>query len=140
SLDALGRDLRCAVRMLRRNPAFAGAVVLTLALGIGSNTAIFSVYDAALLKPLPYGDPERIVMIWEKQARNGSLGTVAPADFVDWRTQTSSFSEMAAISNANFILTGYGEPARLAGAAVSSSFFRLLGSRMRLGRDFLDEE
>jgi putative ABC transport system permease protein len=79
-------------------------------------------------------------MIWEKQARNGSLGTVAPANFVDWRAQTTSFSEMAAISNANFILTGHGEPVRLAGAAASSNFFRLLGSRMRLGRDFLDEE
>ena len=67
AIDAFGRDLRYAGRMLRRNPAFAGAVVLTLALGIGANTAIFSVYDAVLLKPLPYGDPERIVMIWEKQ-------------------------------------------------------------------------
>jgi len=141
TLDAFGRDLRYAVRMLRRNPAFASAVVLTLALGIGANTAIFSVYDAVLLKPLPYSDPERIVMLWEKQARNGNLGTVAPANFVDWRAQTSSFSEMAAInSNPNFILTGHGEPARLIGAAVSSNFFRLLGSRMRLGRDFLDEE
>src|ERR1051325_3091984 len=71
ALDAFGRDLRYAVRMLRRNPAFASAVVLTLALGIGANTAIFSVYDAVLLKPLPYADPERIVMIWEQQASEG---------------------------------------------------------------------
>jgi predicted permease len=148
AIDALVRDLRYAGRALRRNPAFAGAVVLTLALGIGANTAIFSVYDAVLLKPLPYGDPERIIMIWEKRhttapvalTGRGDLGTVAPANFVDWRAQTSSFSEMAAIEFPNFILTGYGEPARLTGAAVSSNFFRLLGSRMRLGRGFLDEE
>lgn len=139
TIDAFGRDLRYAGRMLRRNPAFAGAVVLTLALGIGANTAIFSVYDAVLLKPLPYGDPERVVMLWEKR-RGGEPGTVAPANFVDWRAQSSSFSEMAAITFPNFILTGQGEPARLAGSGVSSNFFRLLGSRMRLGRDFLDEE
>ena len=83
--------------MLRRNPAFAGAVVLTLALGIGANTAIFSVYDTVLLKPLPYGDPERIVMLWEKRG-GGDLDTVAPANFVDWRAQAGSFSEMAAIN------------------------------------------
>jgi putative ABC transport system permease protein len=139
TIDAFARDLRYAGRMLRRNPAFAGAVVLTLALGIGANTAIFSVYDAVLLKPLPYGDPERVVMIWEKQ-RTGDPGTVAPANFVDWRAQASSFSEMAAMNVPNFILTGHGEPARLAGAAVSSNFFRLLRIRMKLGRDFLDEE
>jgi putative ABC transport system permease protein len=79
-------------------------------------------------------------MMWEKQ-RGGDPGTVAPANFVDWRAQTSSFSEMAALNPfANFILIGYGEPARLAGTAVSSNFFRLLGIRMKLGRDFLDEE
>jgi putative ABC transport system permease protein len=141
TIDAFGRDLRYAVRMLRRNPAFTGAVVLTLALGIGANTAIFSVYDAVLLKPLPYADPERIVMLFEKKAPpDGSLQWAAPANFADWRAQTHSFSEMAALGVPNFILTGQGEPARLAGAAVSSSFFRLLGTRMELGRGFLDEE
>lgn len=140
AIDALGRDLRYAARMLRRNPAFAGAVVLTLALGIGANTAIFSVYDAVILKPLPYGDPERIVMLWEKQP-DGHLGSVAPANFVDWRAQASSFSEMAGLNPfSNFILTGHGEPARLAGTAVSSNFFRLLGIQMKMGRDFLAEE
>ena len=139
-IDAFGRDLRYACRMLRRNPAFAATVVLTLALGIGVNTAIFSVYDAVFLKPLPYADPGRIVTLWEKQ-RSEKLGTVATANFVDWRAQTNSFSEMAALQPfSNFILTSHGEPARLAGAAVSSNFFRLLGTRMKLGRDFLDEE
>jgi hypothetical protein len=138
AIDALGRDVRYAARALRRNPAFAGAIVVTLALGIGANTAIFSVYDAVLLKPLPYGDPERIVMLWEQQ--RWDLGTVAPANFVDWRAQSHSFSDMAAIAQPNFILTGYGEPARLAGAAVSASFFRVLGVDLKLGRSFLEEE
>src|SRR5262245_56734556 len=111
TIDAFGRDLRYAVRMLRRNPAFTGAVVLTLALGIGANAAIFSVYDAVLLKPLPYANPERLVMLWQKQAPpNGSLQSVAAANFVDWRAQTNSFSEMAALGISNFILTGHGEP------------------------------
>ncbi|MGC4056315.1 MAG: ABC transporter permease [Paludibaculum sp.] len=138
-LDELGRDLHFACRMLRKNPAFAGAVVLTLALGIGANTAIFSVYDAVLLKPLPYEDPERIVTLWEERS-DRSPSTVAPANFVDWRAQTSTFSEMAAIQGRNLILTGYGEPAQLTGSAVSSNFFRLLGRRMKMGRDFLEEE
>jgi putative ABC transport system permease protein len=138
AIDAFVRDLRYAARTLRRNPAFAGAIVLTLALGIGANTAIFSVYDAVLLKPLPYGDPERIVMLWEQQ--RWDLATVAPANFVDWRAQTHSFSDMAAMGQPNFILTGYGEPARLAGGAVSASFFRVLGVDLKLGRGFLEEE
>ena len=138
-VDTFWRDLCYAGRMLRRNPAFAGAVVLTLALGIGANTAIFSVYSAVLLRPLPYRQPEEIVTLWEKQ--RGNLGTVAPANFADWRAQSSSFSQMAAMNTPpGFILTGYGEAVRVAGAAVSSSFFRLLGIRMQRGRDFLDEE
>jgi putative ABC transport system permease protein len=93
------------------------------------------------LKPPPYADPERFVMLLEKRAPpNTSLQPVAPANFVDWRARTNSFSDMAALGIANFILTGHGEPARLAGQAVSSSFFRLLGNRMELGRGFLDEE
>ena len=138
-VDAIWRDLGYGFRVLRRNPAFAGASVLTLALGIGANTAIFSVYDAVLLKPLPYLDPERIVTLWEKR-NSGELSSVATANFVDWRTQASSFSEMAAITSTNFILTGNGEPARLAGAGASWDFFRLLGIHMALGRSFLEEE
>lgn len=140
AINTIGRDLRYAGRMLRRNPAFAAAVVLTLALGIGANTAIFSVYDAVLLKPLPYSDPERIVTLWE-QRLGRHPGTVAPANFIDWRTQATSFSEMAALNPFNnFNLTGGAEPARLLGASVSANFFRLLGARMELGRDFLEEE
>jgi putative ABC transport system permease protein len=134
------QDLRYALRMLRKNPGFTAAAVVTLALGIGANTAIFSVCNAVLLKPLPYSEPGRIVMLWE-QRRGESPGGVAPANFVDWREQTHSFDEVAAISPfSSFILAGQNEPARLRGAAVTSNFFTLLGVRLALGRNFMVEE
>jgi predicted permease len=140
AIEAFWSDLAYALRMLRKNPGFATAAVVTLALGIGANTAIFSVCNAVLLKPLPYSEPGRIVMLWE-QPRGGTPHTVAPANFVDWREQTDSFNEVAAIrSSSTLILSGQGEPARLSGAAVSSNFFSLLGVRFALGRDFLPEE
>src|SRR5262245_28307829 len=125
--------------MLRKNPGFATTAIVTLALGIGANTAIFSVSNAVLFKPLPYAEPHRIVMLWERM-RNGQLSTVANANFVDWRSESRSFSDMAALSSSSFILGGRSEAARLAGAAVSSNFFSLLGVRFTLGRNFLQEE
>jgi predicted permease len=140
-MDTLMQDLRYALRSLTRNRAFSSVVVLTLALGIGANTTIFTVVNGVLLKPLPYPEPERLLMLWETQLSDGTLGTVAPANFFDWREQSRSFDKMAAIDPyPDFILTGSGEPQRLAGAAVSSDFFSLLGVRMALGRDFLAEE
>lgn len=139
-VEAFWRDLAYAIRMLRKNPGFSTAAVLTLALGIGANTTIFSICNAVLLKPLPYAEPDRIVMLWEQQ-RSGSLGTVAPANFVDWRAQSRSFSEVAALNPfSSFILGDQDEPARLAGAAVSSNFFSLLGVRFELGRNFFASE
>jgi len=115
--------------------------VLTLALGIGANTALFSICNAVLLKPLPYSDPDRIVMLWEELPNNKELMPVAPANFTDWREQTTAFSEIAAINPfPNFIVTGNGEPLRLAGAAVSWNFFSLLGTQITMGRSFLREE
>src|SRR6184192_3928828 len=134
-------DLRYAIRQLLKNPGFTAVAVLTLALGIGANTAIFSVCDAVLLKPLPYADSERIVMLWEKSLRDETLDAVAPANFYDWCEQTRSFDEIAAINPyPTFVLTGRGEPVRLAGAGVSSNFFSLLGTRITVGRGFLAEE
>jgi putative ABC transport system permease protein len=134
------QDLRYALRMLRKNPGFTTAAVVTLALGIGANTAIFSVCNAVLLKPLPFSEPGRIVMLWE-QRHGESPGGVAPANFVDWREQAHSFEEVSAINPfASFILAGQNEPARLRGAAVTSNFFTLLGIRIALGRNFIAEE
>jgi putative ABC transport system permease protein len=144
AIEAFRSDLMFAARMLRKNPAFALAAVVTLALGIGANTAIFSVCNAVLFRPPPYADPDRIVMLWERTGA-GTLMTVAPANFVDWRGASRSFSEMAAFSagfggNVSFILDGQTEAARLSGATVSSNFFSVLGVRFARGRSFLQEE
>jgi predicted permease len=141
SMDGLMQDIRYAFRTLSRNLAFSSVVVLTLALGIGANTAIFTVVNGVLLKPLPYPEPDRLVMLWETSLSDGTPGTVAPANFYDWREQSRSFEKMAAIDPyPDFILSGSGMAKRLAGAAVSHDFFSLLGARMALGRDFLPEE
>src|SRR5437867_13312746 len=117
-MDHLWQDTRYALRTIVKQPTFAAAVILTLALGIGANTAIFSVCNAVLFKPLPYPEPSRIVTLWERQ-RDGTPSTVAPANFVDWRGASRSFSEMAAVSASSFILDGQSEASRLAGANVS---------------------
>ena len=138
-IETVRGDLAYAARMLRKNPGFAAAAVLTLALGIGANTAIFSICNAVLFKPLPYAEPDRIVTLWERSS-NGKLSTVAQANFVDWRNESRSFSDMAPMNSSSFILGGQGEATRLVGAGVSSNFFSLLGVRLRCGRNFLPEE
>ena len=140
-MNSLLHDLRFGLRMMVHSPMFTFIAVVTLALGIGANTAIFTVVNGVILKPLPYPQPDRLVMLWERQLSDGTLGSVAPANFFDWREQSHSLEKMAAIDPyPDFILTGTGEPRRLVGAAVSSDFFSLLGVRMVLGRDFLPEE
>jgi putative ABC transport system permease protein len=140
-MDTLIQDLRYAIRILTKNPGFSVVAILTLALGIGANTTIFTVVNSVLLEPLPYPQPQRILMLRERQLSDGTLGTVAPANFVDWRDQSHSFSKMAALDPyADFILSSYGEPKRLTGAAVSADFFSLFGVQMALGRDFLRKE
>ncbi len=140
-VDTFIQDLRYAVRTLTKNPGFSVVAVLTLALGIGANSTMFTVVNSVLLKPLPYPEPERILTLWERQPSDGTLGTVAPANFVDWREQSHSFAKMAALDPyPDFILNGYGEARRLGGAAVSADFFSLLGVQMALGRDFLPAE
>jgi len=137
SLEILMQDIRYALRSLRRNSGFTTVAILTLALGIGANTTIFSVVNGVLLKPLPYANPDRLVTLWETHPTWGPFLTVAPANFYDWRQQSASFARMAALDPyPDFILTGRGEPRRLAGAAVTADFFPLLGVNMALGRGF----
>ena len=93
SLEILIQDVRYAIRSLRKNPSFAAVAILTLALGIGANTTIFSVVDGVLLKPLPYPNPERLVTLWESHPKFGRFLTVAPANFYDWRAQSTSFDK-----------------------------------------------
>ena len=142
-LETLFHDLRFGARMLFKNPGFTLIAVATLALGIGANTAIFSVCNAVLFKPLPYAEPSRIVTLSERQ-RDGTLGGVAPANFVDWRDANRSFSGMAAVRASSFapsfILGGQSEASRLAGDSVTSSFFSVLGVQFMLGRNFLPDE
>jgi putative ABC transport system permease protein len=130
----LSQDIRYALRGLRRAPGFAAVAVLTLALGIGANTAIFSVINAALLRPLPFAEPDGLVFVWNThRGRNEPLG---PGRMIDFRTSATSFSGFAAISHMSFTLTGRGDPERLAGSSVSSSFFDVLGVRPLLGEPF----
>ena len=141
SLDILLQDVRYGIRTFVRNPGFAILAMFTLALAIGANTTMFTVVNGVLLEPLPYSQPDQLVLLWEKQLSDNSLGTVAPANFYDWREQTHSFAKMAALDTyPDFILNGDGEPQRLTGAAVSADFFSLLGIQMALGRDFLSKE
>jgi len=139
-LDFLN-DLRYAVRLQRKNPGFTIVAVIALALGIGANTAIFSVVNTVLLNPLPYKEPERLVLAWEENAKQGyPQDTPTAANFIDWRNQNQVFEGMAAFTPTSFNLTGSGDPERLIGRRVSASLFPLLGVDPRLGRVFTAEE
>jgi len=134
-------DLRFAFRQLLKNPGFTAVAVLTLALGIGANTAIFSVVNAVLLRPLPYPDAGRLVWIWENNlSKNLPINPASPGNFNDWRNQSRVFENLSAWEGENFNLTDHGEPERVLGAKVFSDFFDVLGVRPMLGRSFLPEE
>ena len=140
-MRAIGQDVKYAIRMFARQPGVTVVVVMTLALGIGANAALFSAVNAILLRPLPYDDPDRLVVLWEKRPAEGVLdNVVAPADFVDWTTLATSFDGMAALTSLSADLTGVGDPERLRVGAVSTSFFDILGIRPALGRTFQPEE
>ena len=135
------QDLRYGLRMLAKNPAFTAIAVLALALGIGANSAIFSVVDAVLLRPLPFKNPKELVMLWENATHLGfPRDTPSPANFLDWQKQATSFTGMAGMSERSFNLTGVGEPERLEGRRVSANLFELLGVSARLGRTFVQED
>src|SRR4029079_13765727 len=137
----LGQDLRYGFRTLLKNPGFTAIAVIALALGIGANSAIFSVVNTVLLRPLPYQDSDRLVMVWEDATTHGyPRDTPAAANFVDWRDQNQVFEGMAAIADTSFNLTGAGDPERLEGRRVSASLFPLLGVEPQLGRVFTAAE
>src|SRR3954469_7678666 len=133
------KDVRYGVRMLMRRPGFTLVAVLTLALGIGANTAIFSVVNAVLIRPIPYPNGERMVTIWGVQGTQGQNGVVY-ADFLDWRAQNRTFSDMGVYRGQSVNLTGGENPDRLFGMFVSSSFMRLIGATAAKGRTFTDAE
>ena len=133
-MQTLLQDLRYAARMLRNRPGFMLVAVITLALGIGANTAIFSVLYAVLLRPLPYPGSDRVVRIDETEGRGG-MG-VSPPNFVDFQQQNQTFENIAAYSGGSFILTGGSQPLRIQSATVSPNLFSLLKVNPLIGRTF----
>ena len=136
-MTTLWQDLRYGIRMLAKRPGFSLVAVFTLALGIGANSAIFSVVNAVLLRPLPFAEPENLVMVFERRPRqNRDRNPVSPADFIDWRNQNEVFEWMAAFSPQPFNLTGVGEPEQIIGQIVTPEFFQVLGVSASHGRTF----
>ena len=140
-METLIKDIRYGIRGLLKRPGFTAIALITLALGIGANTAIFSVVNAVLLRPLPFRDPDQLVIVWEDATFAGfPRNTPAPANYVDWKTQSQSFADMAASAESSFNLTGDGEPERVAAYSVTANFFPLFGAQPLLGRTFSTEE
>jgi predicted permease len=136
-------EIRYALRVLARNPGFAIVAILTLGLGIGATTAMFTIFNGVLLRALPYPDPARLVAVEEvfpRMARFGPTLAVTAWHFREWRKHNRTFQDLALVGSIGFTLTGSGEPVYLTGARVSSSLFPLLGIEAALGRTFLEEE
>jgi len=136
-IEQLSQDLRYGGRLLRRSPGFTAVAVLTLALGVGANTAIFSVVNAVLLRPLPFREPDRLVRIWETSPQGFDRNVVNPFNFLAWRERTHSFAQMAAIDNLPANITGNGNPLVAGGMRVSPTFFSILGVSPLMGRAFV---
>jgi len=140
-MHGLFHDVRYALRQLRKSPGFTSAAVLMLALGIGANAAIFTMVNAALLRPLPYMEAERLLMVWEQNPHRGWLeNVVSAANFLDWKKQNDVFTDMAAFESNFFNLSGGNKPEEIAGERVTTNLFSVLGVRPLRGRLFLPEE
>ncbi len=141
-MESLLQDIRYSARTLSKNAGFAAVAVLTLALGIGANTAIFSVVENVLLRPLPYPQPENLVQIWNTYQPQVARAGLSPGDYADWREQNASFSEMGGYAQISqgFNLTGEGQPQRVLGSFASASLFPMLGIKLAAGHYFVPEE
>jgi len=135
-LDGLAQDLRYALRTMRLNPGFTAVAVVTLALGIGANTAVFSLVRAVLLRPLPFPEPGRLMLLWDDMRSRGGPASVnpAPADYALWKTGSRSFTDMAALAPTTYNLTGSGEPQKLSAIRTTANLFSVLGMQPLLGR------
>jgi putative ABC transport system permease protein len=138
-METLLKDIRYGIRGLLKRPSLTIVATITLALGIGANTAIFSVVNAVVLRPLPYAEPDRLMTLWETMPGSDQR-SVAPGNFVDWRTQNKTFQDMAATFYANFNLTSDGEPDRIDGATITSNLMSVLGASAQLGRTFQSDD
>ena len=143
-LETLGQDFRYGARLLARSPVFTVVAALSLALGIGANTAIFSVVNVLLLRPLPYPESSQLVDVWHTPPQESFPGlnqfSVSPANYLDWKRQNTSFERMAIYQYAGFSLSATGDPMNVTGAAVSADFFSVLRSTASQGRCFLPDE
>ena len=140
-MQSFTQDLKYALRTLTRSPGFTLSVVLVLALGIGATTAIFSLVDATLIRPLPFADPDRLMMIWEDASAMGyPKNNPSPANYIDMRADTRAFEDVAASSMGTWNLTGGGEPIRLEGVRVTANLADVLGAQPVLGRFFSTDE
>ncbi|HSB07966.1 MAG TPA: ABC transporter permease [Blastocatellia bacterium] len=140
-MNKLWLDLRYGARMLLKKPAFTLIAVITLALGIGANTAIFSVVYAVLLRPLPYPEPDRLVMLWTRLEKIGlEQNWVSEPEVLDFREQSQLLEGFGVVSGTSFVLTGSGEPEQLSGAEISTNFFSVLRADIKAGRDFSPDE
>src|SRR5450432_268143 len=134
-------DLKFACRQLLKNPGFAAIAIVTLALGIGANTAIFSVINAVLLRPLPYPDAERLMIVNESDANQPSISVSYP-DYVDWKRENSVFAQLAIARRESYGLSGLEgrDPEQVSGGVVTANFFDVIGLQPQLGRVFTEEE
>ena len=141
SIEILWRDLRFGGRLLSKQPGFSIAAIVALALGIGANTAVFSVINAVLIRPLPLKDSDRLVAIWETNSQRGqNRGDSGPGNFTDWKNRNIVFEDVAAYFNWTYNLTGTGEPERLQATIVTGSFFQLTGAQPAMGRILLPSD
>ena len=137
-MKTLRQNARYSIRLLRKNPGFTLIAALTLALGIGANTAIFSVIYAVILAPMPYPNPDQLVMVWSKV--QGGNNVVAAGDYLDWKAQNKAFQDINAWSGANFNFATADQPEQINGSAETPGFLRMTGNAFVMGRDLLPEE
>jgi putative ABC transport system permease protein len=138
-METLLRDIRYGVRSLLKRPGFTAIALIALALGIGANTAIFTLVNAVLLRPLPFAEPDSLVWVWGNIKNGGNRASVSPPDFLDYRQQNNTFEEFAASLPLRLNYTGEGEPERLEASGVTGNFFQALGAKPAFGRTFLPE-
>jgi putative ABC transport system permease protein len=138
-METLLRDIRYGIRSLVKRPGFTVVALIALALGIGANTAIFSLVNGVLLRPLPFAEPDRLVWMWGNIRNGGNRASVSPPDFLDYRNENKTFEEFAGFFPAVLNLTGSGEPERLSGAGITGNYFQALGAKPLLGRTFVLE-
>jgi putative ABC transport system permease protein len=139
-METILQDVRYGFRALRKSPGFTAVAVITLALGIGANTAIFSVVNAVLIRNLPYKNPQRLVLLWSDEQKGSARDQLSYTDIDDYRAQSHSFENVVAFADWSATFTGNGEPARIPAMQVSDGYFSLMGGQLMLGRGFLPEE